>query len=224
MKCEQIHTLMMDYLYDELLKEDLEEFDSHLARCNECREEVESLKTTSGILQKWGDVEPDIRLIVVKDKSSSFERFKEIFKRRLFKPRRLVFGFACAFSVIFIFLALANTEISINNGNFNMRLSFFNRPEGKVNTDIINSSQLLKELLRENLQLTTSLIAQSEAKQRQELAYMLTSFKKDIDQQRNQDMNLIGYGLNDFQKNTYQQIRKIDNTLNKLIRPADIKY
>lgn len=224
MKCDQIHTLMMDYLYDELSKEELEAFESHLSQCKECREEIESLRTTSGILQQWGEAEHDIRVIAIKERSSSSGKLKEFFSKGVFRPKKLTYGFACALSVVFLLLALVNTEISINNGNFNMRISFFKRPDSQVNTDIVKSSQLVEELVRENFQLTSSLIEQSEARQRQELAYVLSSFKKDIDQQRYQDLNLIQYGFKDLEKNTYQQMRQIDNTLNEIIRPADISY
>ena len=70
MDCEQIRTLMMDYLYDELSKDERETFISHIEQCNECRTEVESLKATSGILQQWGEVENDIRVIAVKEMCS----------------------------------------------------------------------------------------------------------------------------------------------------------
>lgn len=224
MKCEQIRAVMMDYLYDELSNKDCEAFITHLDQCDECRKEVESLKTTSGILQQWEDVEHDIRLIVVKEKTFSFDKFKEFLNNHLLKPKKLALGFAGAFSVVFLFLALANTEISMNNGNFNMRMGFFDRHEKQVNTGIANSSQLVEDLVRENFLLTRSLIEQSEARQQQELAFVLSSFKKGVDLQRYQDLKLIQYGLKDFQKNTYLQFREIDNTLNVLSRSADIKY
>ena len=224
MNCEQIRTLMMDYLYDELSNEDREEFISHLDQCKECNMEAESLKTTTGILQQWGEIEDDIRVIAVKEKSPSSGKLREFLRNGVFMPKKMAAGFACAFAAILLFLALVNTEISINNGNFNMRMSFFNRPEQQVNKDIAGSSPLVEELVRENFQLTRSLIAESEEKQRNELAYILSAFKKDIDQQRYQDLNLIKYGFNDLQKNTYRQIQQIDNTINELIQPADLKY
>lgn len=223
MRCEQIQALMVEYLYDELSKEDCEVFISHLDQCSECREEVESLKATSGILQQWEDAEHDIRVIVVKEKAFSFVKFKEFLINYLLKPKKFAFGFASAFSVVFLLLALANTEISMNNGNFSMRMGFFDRPEQQVNTGIANSSQLVEELVRENTRLAHSLIQQSEARQQQELAFVLSSFKKDVDLQRYQDLKLIQYGLKDFQKNTYLQFRAIGNTLNDLSRPADMK-
>ena len=75
MKCEQIRTLIMDYLYDELSEDNREAFTSHLGHCNECREEVESLKVTSGILKQWSEVEDDIRVIAVEEQSFSFGKF-----------------------------------------------------------------------------------------------------------------------------------------------------
>jgi hypothetical protein len=224
MNCEQIRTLMMDYLYDELSKEDHETFNAHLDQCRECREEMESLKTTSGILQQWKGVESEIRVIAVKERSFTFAKFKEFLNDGFFRPKKLAIGFACAFSAIFLFLALANTEISISNGNFKMRMSLFDGSEQLAHSGIANSSQAVEELLRENLQLTRSLIEQSEARQRQELAYVLSSFKEDIDLQRYQDLSLIKYGLKELQKNTYQKMEQIDSTLTEFVRPADIRY
>lgn len=223
-KCEQIRTLMMDYLYDELSKDEREAFISHIEQCNECREEVESLKTTSGVLQQWGEVENDIRVIAVKEKSASFIRIKEFIKNHFLKPKKLAFGFTGAFAVVFLFLVLTNTEISINDGKFNMRMSLFDQPEQKTNIDFSDTNQLVAALIRENLQLTHTLIKQSEKRQRQELTYILLSFKKEIDEQRYQDLNLIQYGFKDLETNTYYQIKNIDSTLNKLIHPADIRY
>lgn len=223
MNCEQIRTLIIDYLYNELSKEDRKAFNIHLDKCRECTEEVESLKTTSGILRNWKDVESDIRVVLVKEKSFSFSKFKEIIINPMLRPKRLAVGFTCAFLALFLFLALANTEISVSNGNFSMRMSLFDQREQQNRSDPANSSQLVEELVRENFQLTRSLIEQSEIRQRQELAYVLSSFKKDIDQQRYQDLNLIRYGFDDLQKNTYRQMRQIDSTLNEFIRPADIR-
>jgi len=223
-RCEEIRALMMDYIYDEMSETDRKAFEFHIAGCPECRAEVESLKKTAGILSEWVEPEPDIRVIAVKERSPFSERIKAIFGSGFFMPKRLVFGGVYALLAFFLFLSLANTEISFNNGNFSMRMGFMKPSktdhlgEGQAKTNLA-----VEELVRENYQLTRELIAQSEARQKQELAYVFSSFKKELDEQRFHDLNLVQYGFTELQKNTYRQVQEIDGALNRLIRPAYIQ-
>ena len=222
-RCEEIRSLMMDYIYDEMSEEERKVFELHLSGCSLCWAEVESLRKTSGILCEWIEPEPDIRVIVVKERSPFSERFKDTFGSVFFRPKRLVFGSVYALVAIFLFLSLANTEISLNNGNFSMRMSLIKSSKPAQTEEAPGKTNLLvEELVRENYQLTRALIEQSEARQEQKLAYVLSSFKKELDEERYHDLNLVQYGFKELQKNTYQQVQEIDGALNRLIRPANI--
>jgi hypothetical protein len=221
--CKDIRAMLMDYIYDEISETDREAFELHLTGCTECRKEVESLTSTSGLLKKWVEPEPDIRVIAVKEKSQSNGKYTGLFRNLFSCPNRFVFGSAFALLFIFMLFSIANTEISFNNGNFSMRMSFM-KPSKPPQTDEapIKTNQLVEELVRENYQLTRALIEQSEARQEQKLAYVLSSFKKELDEERYHDLSLVQYGMRELQKNTYQQVQEIDGALNQLIRPANI--
>jgi hypothetical protein len=221
--CEKIRALIMDYIYDEMSEEEARVFELHLERCPLCRAEVESLKKTSGILGEWVEPEPDIRIIAIKERPSFFGRAAELFINGFLSPKRLALGGVGALVIVFLFFSVTNTEISINNGNFSMRMGFMKPVKTEQRGDAPGRTNLaVEELIRENYQLTKALIEQSEARQRQEVIYALSAFKKGLDEERYHDLNLVQYGMRELQKNTYQQVQEIDGALNRLIRPANI--
>lgn len=223
-RCEEIRALMMDYIYDEMSEEERKVFEFHLNGCPECRDEVESLKKTSGILSEWVEPEPDIRVIAIKERASFFGKVAGSFINGFLNPKRLAFGGVGVLLAIFLFLSITNTEISLNKGNFSMRMSLM-KPSKPIQTEAStgNTNLVVEELVRENYQLTRALIEESEARQEQKLAYVLSSFKKELDEERYQDLNLVQYGFKELQENTYQQVREIDGALKGLIRPANIQ-
>ena len=77
MKCDQMHSLMIDYLYDEISDKNRGILESHLATCEKCSAEINTLKSTSKILQKWEDVEPDFNLVMVSEKVTWLNNLKE---------------------------------------------------------------------------------------------------------------------------------------------------
>jgi hypothetical protein len=224
MKCEQFRSLMMDFLYDEMSEEDRISFNSHLSQCEECRKEVESLRFTSRILRQWEDVDHDINVIPVKDKPLWITRFKDSILNLFSRPRKIATGLAYGFAAIFLLLAIANAEISFKDGDFKLSMGLLPRPEQQENINDLYAQRLVEQILNENIRLTSSLIQESETRQRKELAYILLSLQKDIERQRYQDLNLVGHGLDTIQKNTNQQIQQIDYTLNEIIHPENKRY
>ncbi|MDM7917628.1 MAG: hypothetical protein QUS12_00490, partial [Methanosarcina sp.] len=177
----------------------------------------------SGLLSKWVEQEPDIRVITVKEKSQSERKYAGFFRSLFSGPKSFAFGSAFALLFIFLLFSIANTEIAINNGSFSMHMSFMkpSKPDQQGEEEA-KTNLVVEELVRENYQLTKALIEQSEARQRQEFIYALAAFKKDIDQELYHDLSLVQYGMRELQKNTYQQVQEIDGALNRLIRPANI--
>ena len=223
MKCDNIHPLIIDFLYDEISEENKKILQSHLKQCKKCREEVKSLKNTSKILQKWEDVEPDFNLVMVTEKVGRIENIKERFQKLLPKSRKIRYGLAYGFVGIFLLLALANTEISYQQGNFKIRMALFSKQseQNQNKANEILSNQFIEKLQQDNYYLMKTMIEQSEARQRKQWQSSLVQFNQNLEQKRIQDLNLIGSGLSDFEKNTYKKIQRIDNSLYELIRPVN---
>jgi len=224
MKCDTIHPLIIDFLYDEITEENKKILQLHLSKCEKCCEEVESLKSTSNILRKWEDVEPDYSLVMVTEKISWVDSLKEHLQKLFPKPKKIAFGFAYGLVAIFLLLALANTEISYQQGNFKMSMALFSKQSGQKNPIAINeilTNQLVEKLQQENYYLIKTMIEQSEARQQKQWQSSLVQFNRNLEQQRIQDLNLIGSGLNNFEKNTYKKLERIDNSLYELFQPVN---
>ncbi len=218
MKCDQLRSLMMDYLYDELSDEDRQRLESHVMTCAACRQRLAAFQQTSAMLQQWDDVDPDFHVVMVAPKPSLLDRAKQWLAAPTFNFPRLAQGVAAAIAVAFLILAIANTEISYRSGEFSFRVGFLPRPKQLPAADPMLTQQTIERLQQENYYLMTTLIQQSEARQRQELAANLLKLRKDLERQRLEDLHLVGLGLDNIEQKTVKKIERTDRSLNEFIR------
>jgi hypothetical protein len=64
----------------------------------------------------------------------------------------------------------------------------------------------------------SSLLERSETKQRKEMASAILQLRQDFERKRIEDLNLVGFGLNNIEENTFRQFKRTDNSLNEIIR------
>ncbi len=218
MKCSDLKPLLMDYCYDEISNEDRSLFLAHLAECQSCQQELEALKRTSSILQCWENVDPDFNVVLVTEKAPWFGQLKERLAHIIPKPKKVAFGLAAFALGIFVFLAIANTEISYRQGEFKMSMGLFSKSSEQAADNNLLTQQFIEKLQQENYYLTNSLIQQSELRQRKELAANILKLKQDFERRRVEDLNLVGFGLDNIEKKTYRQIERTDKSLNEIIQ------
>ncbi len=220
MKCEEVRPFLIELLYDEIADEDRELVRAHLSHCEKCQAEFASLKSTSNILQKWEEVDPQFKLVLVTETESWTSRLKELFGKIIPDPGLGLRRFGYVLAGVFLLLAIANTEISYQNGNFRIRMALFPAKQEMTPTGLTTAQTeaLIKKIQQENYYLTQSLIAQSEARLRNEWAASLTELNKTYEQQRLKDLQLIGSGLVNLERNTFQRIKNTNNSINELLR------
>lgn len=218
MKCNDVKPLFMDYLYDEISDENRSLFLAHLSHCGSCHKELESLKKTSHVLQQWADIDPDFNVVLVTEKVSWIGQLKDGLAGILPKPKKIAYGLTFAVVGVFLLLAIANTEISYRQGEFKMSMGLFSKPSSKTIADDVLTQQLLEKLQTENYYLTNTLIQQSETRQKKELASAILRLKQDFEHQRIEDLNLVGYGLDNIERNTFREIKRTDKSLNEIIQ------
>ena len=218
MKCSDLKPLFMDYIYDEISDKDRSLFLTHLSQCQSCQKELAALKQTSNILQRWEDIDPDFNIVMQMEKVSWFSKMKEGLASLFPTHKRFVYGFASVTVGIFLLLAIANTEISYRKGEFKMSLGLFSKPSARTTVDDALTQQIIQKLQQENFYLTSSLIQQSEDRQRKELASNILKLKQDFEHQRVEDLNMVGFGLDNIEKNTFRKIESTDKSINEIIR------
>ena len=218
MNCNDLKPLFMDYLYDEISEDDRRLLLAHLARCQSCQAEFDALKKTSNILQQWEDIDPDFNVIMVTEKAPWLTRLKNYITGLLPQPKRIAFGLVYAAVGCFLVLAIANTQISYRQGEFKMSLGLFSKPAQQTSQDDLSTKQVVEKLQQENYYLMSTLLQQSEARQQKEIATAVLQLRQDFERQRVEDLNLVGYGLNNIEQNTSRQIQQTGRSLKELIQ------
>lgn len=218
MKCNDLKPLFMDFLYDEISDKDRDLFLAHLSECESCQQELKALKQTSNIIRQWENVDPDFNVVMVTEKASWLSHLKDRWVQLLPKPRKIAFGLVIATVTILLLLAVSNTEISYRQGEFKMTMGLFSKTATQQPTDELLTKEFVEQLQNQNYYLTNSLIQQSEARQRKEIATAILQIRQDFERKRIEDLNLVGFGLDNIEQNTFRQLKRTDNSLNELIR------
>lgn len=218
MKCENIRPLIMDFLYEEISEEDRKIVEAHISHCEACQQELDTFKNTSQILQKWEDIEPDFNLVMMTEKSTRFEQLKKAWASFWPSPKKLAYGFGFGFVAFFFLMAIANTRISYQSGDFSISMSLFSQPQEQTTQQFVPTKEWTEEFQKQNYYMMNSMIQQSEARQKTEWNSTLAQFNQDLERQRYNDLQVMGAGLNNIEKTTYQQIQQTENSLNEWIR------
>lgn len=218
MKCNEIKPLFMDFVYDEISEQDRAVFEAHLSQCDTCQKELEALQKTSNILQQWEDVDPDFNVVMVSEKVSWVSVLKQRVSQIFPRPKRLIYGFAYGAVALFLLLAIANTEISYRQGEFKISMGLFSKPQSQEQPENILTQEFLDQWRKENYYVISSLIEQSEQRQRKERTTDILQLRQEFARQRIEDLNLVGLGLDNIEQNTFRQLKRTDNNLNELIQ------
>jgi hypothetical protein len=207
----------MDYLYEELSESDAKILEQHLKKCKSCKEELVSLKNTSNVLQQWEDIDPKLKLVFVQEKKTLLNLFNPKLNWKPGKLQKFGFGLAMGLASLLIVMALANTRVSIKNGNFELSASLFSRQSQPSAEMAPVTEAALTEFQIQNIALFERLIQESEERRRAELARTFTELARSVDYQRNADMRLLGQGFDEVQYNTIQRLERTDQKLNDLL-------
>ena len=130
MHCDEIQEGFIDLVYDETGDSPAgRELREHLRACSHCRQELEKLKKTRECLQLWKDESPP------KDFANAC--------REAFRPRHVNWQpwryAAVAAMALITFLALANTQISLNKDGFSFSARLF--PERQVEKEYYTKAE-----------------------------------------------------------------------------------
>lgn len=215
MNCNDLKPLFMDYLYDEISEDDRKQLLAHLAQCRSCQAEFDALKKTSSVLQKWEDIDPDFNVIMVAEKVLWWSQLKNYITNAIPRPKKIALGLVYATVGFLLVLSIANTQISYRQGEFKMSMGLFSKPAPQ---DDVLTTEVVKKLQEENYYLMSTLLQQSEARQRKEIAATVLQLQQNFERQRVEDLNLVGYGLNNIEQNTNRQIQQTGRSLNEIIQ------
>ncbi len=217
MKCEDFKLLMIDLMYDEISPDDRGKLENHLKSCKSCKEKFSALKATSNTLKRWEDIEPKVNLTFVNESKNFFAGFVE-----KIRPVRILYGLGIACASILIILSVANTNISVKDGNFNLQMSLFKTSPGEQERGKVTKMDL-EELRRENINLVSNLLEEYSKQQRVETAMLFDEFYKNIEYKRQTDLKFVSSALQQVHYGAEQRLDQTDRALSSLIRYVNVQ-
>jgi hypothetical protein len=234
--------LLVSYLYDELDGGDKERFQTHLASCADCRDEVAGLRTTQGHLSAWAPPEPDLGFQIIRRASAQppAPRFR-------LSP---LWGLAAAAVLVLAAgAALAHIEVRYDKDGLALRTGWNDTVHNAQATTASASDvqpadwkQQAQELQRRIAQLETSashptsvsaesdatdaavlhhvsdLVGQSEKRQERALGVRLAQMAQDIDARRKLDLALIDRAVMRVQTTNVAELRQSRDLTQRMYR------
>jgi len=214
MKCEEVKLEFPGLLWGELSEEEREKVLKHLSGCESCRREWKELKAAEAIMTELPDEEPPSDLVFVAPPSKSGLLVK--FWEWVNAPGVQRWGFAAA--MVLIGLAIAKPSVTVGDAGFT--LAFGSSQVQNVQlADSAIEQRLLAERL-ETLKMVSDVIQQASEEQRRDYTLTLASFARDVERQRQQDINWMQTGMTNIQRSSQTDIMKTNRVLDDIIKTA----
>ena len=219
MKCDVARTYFMDYIYEELESEASEALEAHVQACGACRREIADLRQTRGLLQALPQADPGQALVFAQPHRTLADWWRD-FVAVLPRPLWARAGLATMACAMLLLLAgsLANFRLTYSNQTLSVRMSLIPSPQQAATEEF--QEALLARMRAENAQLVSDLLAAHEAEEQRKLARTLGRFAADIERRRENDLRLIGRGLEEIHQTTNLQFGETNEMLKQLFRQA----
>jgi hypothetical protein len=220
MNCDTAKADLMDYFYQELPPDKRRNFEQHLAGCPACRDEVAALTTTATTLRCWPQEDADLSLRFVAQQTGF-----SLLRLRWQQLRRFAFAFAGAAALLLVVLSALNFEASYAGGELNIQLSMLPGNGGKQVVSAIPVDSLAAPVTRrefeawkaDSYQFVQAWLETSEQRQSRRIGTSLARLALDIEQQRRQDLQLVGEGIEAFQWRNRRQLQTTNKALQQLL-------
>jgi hypothetical protein len=224
--CESKEAIVA-YLYDEIDAIERNRIEAHLARCSECRAEVNALRAVRIELPAWAPPERDLGFTIV-DRTQPAA-----------PPRRWImpaWGLAAAATLVLaVAAAIANVEVSYGADGLTVRTGWGRAvaapadtvaakpvatPQPDWRAELTSLEQRLRNELAAKdvgaprvaaaatnesddvLRRVRTMIGESETRQQRELALRLAQVLRDFDRQRQTDLVRIQYGFGQLERSS----------------------
>ncbi len=221
--CELPREELVGYLYDEGDAERRAGIEAHIKTCPSCARALEQLGRTADLMRAWADEDPPASLVFAPEKRpwwrARWPDWRFSGNRRAWAP-----GLSLGLTGVVLILALLNFEADYDGqGGFHLRLSLPGTaapdPASAVPRDPLTRADWV-QAQQQSLGLMHALIREGYAQQRVELALILDQFARDLEFQRQQDLQLIAQGLQEIDGSTESRLMRTEDLLHRFLAVA----
>ncbi len=232
MKCNQREELLVASLYGELSGEEEEMVRKHLASCAACREEFETLQSTTGILRQWDDVESPVQYRMAESIAET-ERRSSRSSRKPGLLRRLRHSSAPAYIVAAaaLLLVVFNIDLSVEDGRLSVG---FGDQMPDVSQELSNAeidpqslggvplgmpvgNEVARFVSRDDfvqsqgelIRFVATLIRESEDRQIENLGAIMHEYLQGVELQRETDLGMLGAKVDEVERSTQSVLQSL---------------
>lgn len=200
MNCDITREQLIAYFYDEdIHKDERERLGVHVAACPSCSQALEELGNASRILSTWRDETPDFDLVFAEARSSFWQNpWPARFPKRW--AAAATFAIAAVLVIIFFNVEFAlrdgafHASIGLRSGDSSERIAATDTSETHPLDAPITFGELIVH--QQNLiDYTNRLVHASQNRQRDEVNSALIQLVRELESQREQDLQRIDRGL-----------------------------
>jgi hypothetical protein len=218
---EEARNLMMDYMYEELDDAQRHEFEQYISQHADLQQELEELTGTRSLLQHLPVESPDEQLVIMEPNKTNTETVSFWSKLSAFLiPQnafaRTAFGIATFVFLFFVLGAFTNMNLSLGNDGFSM--TFGEQPPVQTGYSAAQVEMLINQVQQENSELIQEYVLAAQEQQELQFQQTLATFADYMDEQRENDLELINYGLTSLEETTYNRFQQTDQVLGEIIQ------
>ena len=217
---KKARSLFMDYLYDELDAEQRIELETFLENHPDLLEEFNELRETRSMIQNIPIEDPVHQYVVVQPVQENRNSWLSGLKRTL-APQSFFFRsvVGIVFLLISMFLIASVTQFNFETSEAGWSVNFGSQPEiVQYGYDKEEISEILSVLHQENMIMATALIEEAQIQNEIQLRQAVTAILEYMEEQRNNDLLLVGRGLAEIEQENYYRYILTNETLSELLQ------
>lgn len=207
-------SLFMDYLYDEISKEEKTKLETYLKKNPQLRQELDELQQTRSLLQKMPEADPAQRLLVMEPRKRTFSQWwqeaKNIFPQSIFGKT----AFAAAAGLILFFFIGSIAQLHVETSGNGVAISMGYSPTIDQGISNQQAEALVSQIREENAAMLAD-YAEAINKQNEEQLQKVVDY---FQEQRMNDLQLVDQTLDELQQNTNYRLRKTNQYLGEVLQ------
>lgn len=219
MNHELARSLFMDYLYDEMGKEEKRQLENYLEQHPDLRQELDELQETRTLLKQMPLAEPEQQLTIVEPRERSF--FQWVDEAKALLPQSVFgkAGFAVAAGLLLLLFvgSIAKLQISVNNSGWSVAMGSGPPVSQGLTTD--QAQAFLEQVREENAALMSEYVQTLRRENQQQLQQVV----RYVDQQRINDLQLIDRNLDQLQQTNNYRWRQTSQVLGEMLQTVNVR-
>ncbi len=219
MNCKEI--ILLDYLFEETEKTYRKEIDLHLSSCRTCSAELEGLRSTVKVMNKWDGIEPKREMVFISPKENIFQKLAKLFSFGSQKSGALRWAGRLAVATGILAILIFRTEIRYSGGQFSLTIGSNNTTEL---TALSPEMMSVFKNFQEGIYYTQRLVAAGDEQNRKMFINGLGQLSQQIDQQRKVDLDYYGQNIERLEKTKYNSDRTNSLLEGLIINLASTNY